>query len=358
MEGDTGSSSTTTADSAAPVTAADPVDATAGGVTSPQSDSPTTASDADEDIDSEYAEFKGTTTKAKPAQAASSDDDGDADNGDDDADDDGDAVDTLSDDDKQTIKRHGLDPDEIAALRALSPESRKKWIGNLDKRAKFTDDLQRQLAEIQGGKKPAAEAADGDDDDDAQANNAGADDDGDPINAATKEFADAFEPYGFTGLDAPLKKAFGAMAAQQKQAFAPIQKLLGAVLDRYTAEDQDAAFAALELPEGVDKTDAKIRKQILAEADLLLNGNFDFQKFNYRHAIPRAAQSVFNKQIQTAEKARKDRERRQALRGTAEPSTRAPSSKPVIDDDDAFDDEVLAAMKSGNTKKLEQLTAG
>jgi len=268
----------------------------------------------------------------------------------------------LSDTDKQAIKRHGLDPDEIAALRSLSPQTRAKWIANLDQRAKYTDTLQQQLRDLQG-KKPA----DGDPADQTTEQQPAAQNQQQPtapadFDAAWKEVEDNFGEYGFGDAVKPIKTAitsYANQAARTAIAQAIEQQLgpaLGKILGRIHTDDQAAAFESLELPEGIDKADKAVRDAILKEAETLLSGGFDIQNFNYRHAIPRAAINLYQKQLAAVEKSRKDRARRDSLRQTAEPSVRTPSTAPKLSDDE-FEDEALQAVLNGDAKKLEQLQA-
>jgi hypothetical protein len=322
----------------------------------------TTASTAPEgdEIDAEWDEFNKTagetTATADPKDGSTKADDADADNDDDDT-----ATVKLSDDDRQAIKRHQLDPDEIEALRNLKPESRQRWIANLDKRAKFTDDLQRQLREARGEKPD--DGNDAADDDGAEGDNAtrdtiaGAAKD-DELEAAVQALHDEFEPYGFAGVGENLRNAFKHVAARQQAAIAPVQSVLQKVLGRLMNQDIESAFEKLELPDGIDKSDEKVRKQLLDEANLLLNGSFDFDKFNYAHAIPRAAQTLFHKQQQARQQAQAKRQKRESLRGTAEPVTRPASARPPMEDDDAFDEAYLKAQSTGDTATLERLRRG
>jgi hypothetical protein len=312
------------------------------------------ADDVD-DIDAEYEEFAksqgedgATQAKKEDPQAGDNADEPDADAAD------------LSDTDREAIKRHGLDPDDITTLRNLTPDSRKRWIANLDKRAKFTDDVQKQNHELQQqlrelqGKKPG----DGDNADDQQGKDARADQQQRPaapaeFDAAWKGVEESFEPFGFGEAVKPIR---GAIESMGQSITKGVQQQMAPIFARLMNDDIAAGFDKLELPEGVDKNDPKVREAIKKEADTLLSGSFDINNFNYRHAIERAGVNIYQSKIQQAEKARKDRERRASLRGTAEPSVRTPGVAPKLSDDD-FEDAALDAVLKGDSRRLEQITA-
>lgn len=219
-------------------------------------------------------------------------------------------VETLTEADKQVLKRFQLDEGDVQAMPAAA---RSKFLRNLEDRARFTDTLQQEVTAFKkGGQQQQAPQQ--------QPAESGIPDD---VWKPLEEF------YGADGVK-PLR---AAMDRHVSAAIQPYQQINNQLAIRIIHDDIEAAFEKLELPEGVDKSDPAIREKILAEADVLLRSQFDLQKFNHRHAIPRAASSLFHQQQAAADKARKAQQQKQALRGSVDPGTRVPTqAAPVTEE--------------------------
>lgn len=257
------------------------------------------------------------------------------------------------------IRRAGLDPDS-KVFAGMEPAERAKFVQQQQTRVKYIDRLNGEIGQLRQQL--------------AQANPNQAT----PPATLPQAVPNATNPNppaapdqawtqleGYFGKDeiSGLKQAVESIVQQrlgsQPQEQPQQPQFSTAFLDRLQNDDIEAAYNSLELPEGIDKNDPVVREQIINEASRDLQGRVDLVKNNFRHAIPRVAAQLFAKQHATADKQRVVAQRSRALRGSPERGGRAPTTRPVLSDDERDDAIIKGRMAGKSLAAIErELNAG
>lgn len=222
----------------------------------------------------------------------------------------------FSPEESAIVKRYGLEPGDIPPM---SEAARTKFIRNLEQRAAHHDALQNQLRTnpaqqppLQGQSQNQASAQQNQPDD--------------PWESA-KTF------YGEEGI-APLRTAFDRSV---ERAVAPSNQLSQQLAIRLINEDVERSIKELELPEGIDRDDPEIRKQLVEAAKGFFGPNgelFDLAANNFMHAMPKAAASIFNKQMLAAQAKAKTERTKKALLGSPSRGSQPPTSRAPLTEED------------------------
>lgn len=204
----------------------------------------------------------------------------------------------LTDSEKTLIKRYGLDESDLSdVLPTLKPESRQKFLANLERRAKHHDELTAKLNQpapaAPATPPPAAQVTQATEQQTAQ--------------ATADAWAKLEDTYGADYV-AEHRPAFQQVVDQQvqqaiaaiEQRYAPLNAYVQAQMRSQFEADRDAGFAEMQLPSNIEAT-PEIRERVFALAKTLVQqgGGYNptVEAQSLKHAIPVAAASLFHKEL-------------------------------------------------------------
>jgi hypothetical protein len=162
------------------------------------------------------------------------------------------------------------------------------------------------------------------------------------------------------------KAARQAMAAEFNTLLSPVQQRHSVLASMLEDVHFETGLSRLkDVPSGIDLNNPTIRAKLKTEATRLvraeqqrLGRRFSFKNFNLLHALPRAAAIVFQPQQSAAARSRRAEQTQRSIRGSAEPATRRPSTRPVRTEDDAIDAAAEAAARGVSLAEIERAYAG
>lgn len=290
----------------------------------------------------------------------------------------------LSADERELLRRFQLDEEDLPA----NPERRTKYLANLktrhDDQARLyreREQFRQELEKLQ--KTPPATPAAQTNQTQPQATPPT------PAPAIPKELQDHIdarvkwvkENYGDEWAEQEknhLNLLWQQQNQQYEQRLSPLTQQaqeLKTALDtaRQTVEAQGAMLQQLHIEQGLEQVHKLLpdlplddateqgkanAAKLMTAAIELLNANFNPSTFNLRHALAKAAPSVFSQELQLAERKRLAKAQEQALRGGATRTGDPARTKPRPSEDD-LDDLVLAGIGEGKPlKELEQIAQG
>lgn len=233
----------------------------------------------------------------------------------------------LSDADAQIVKRFQLDPVEVAAMNALSPQQKAAFLRSLQGRASYTDNLQRELKALKAMGEKTAE------DPQPQTPPREAPPSPQPANGE-QAFAALGEYFGDPEAARVFSTSFASAVQHELRPVLDGMARSDALMERILADDFERAFTDLELPEGIDKSDPVVQQELKDLAWELMEAKFHPVHFNPRHALPLAATHKYQSQITASAKATKAKAAQQALRRSPQMGTRTPSTAPQLSQED------------------------
>lgn len=219
------------------------------------------------------------------------------------------------------LKRFHCPPATAKAYSLMSQDERAEFIGDLERRQAFTDKLLRER-----GKAPTAPAA------------------GDPNAppAAAPTVDDFWKPiadfYGQEAAD-PLRKAVmntfeAGVQNHLAQAVQPLAEEHVQMREFLLEQMRDTAIDAVAVPDGIDKNDPAVRKQLEDAMLADLKGRFDWRQNNFKHSATRVVSQLFSKQLAAAAAQKKQQQATRALRGTPDSTTRPPRTEKRTTEED------------------------
>lgn len=153
-----------------------------------------------------------------------------------------------------------------------------------------------------------------------------------------------------------IEQGVEAVATRHGQAIfrhfeARFNELSSFVKERMRFEDEERGFADATFPDGVNKSADEPRNKVIEEALRLIEAerlrdpeSFSLNKFNLRHAIPKAVSSVFAKEHKAAEaKARSERIARQ--KAGLPDSGSSPSTQVRRTEEEQEEEEIVQTLK-------------
>lgn len=218
----------------------------------------------------------------------------------------------LDDDMLTVLKRAQVAPEDFLAL----PEkSRMRFYASQLKNQATLDKLyaeRQQPAPQQGQQPPASQGQP----------NAQSEDD-DPLKALEAEYGEAYV--------APFRKKFEAQANQYQQ----IQQTNSQLLQRLVNDDFAAGLEKAALPAGIDATKPEVRDAILRQAVALaqvegITPQAAIATGYLRHAIPKAAASLYPHEYLAAKTDQQKTEQAKRLRGSPTRVSAIPKSRPEV----------------------------
>lgn len=218
---------------------------------------------------------------------------------------------SLTPEESAIVKRYGLEPADIPAM---SADARSRFLRNIDQRAKHHDALMQSVQRNQPAQQPPVQGQ-------QQTQTTGPDDPWESVAGF----------YGEEGTT-PIRTAF---ERSMERAVAPAMQFNQQLAARMVNDDIERSIEKLELPEGIDKTNPEIRQKLIDAAKGFFGANgesFDLVSNNFTHAMPKAAASLFLKEMSAAQvKAKADRARKALMgspsRGSQIPTTRSPQTE-------------------------------
>jgi hypothetical protein len=236
----------------------------------------------------------------------------------------------LTADQLTTMKRYGLDTDAaLEVSKNLSPDKLKKFLANIDERAKYLDTLTQQVKTApQPAQQPPA----------AQAQH-----EGQNPTVTEEHWQNLANEYGEDYANS-VKAAVAQSVAPLQQQNAFLQQNLERMFMRQVSDDQKAGFADASVPEGIDIADEATRKKIVDQATALLTAEgYDPVSNNFTHAIPKAVASLFHKEITADARRSRDAETLKQRRGSPTIPNRKPTGQFSSSTQDEIDAKWLAA---------------